>query len=250
MDYLYDRTFDGLLTCIYHSYYEDKAEGIYPQDYYQYSLVNPSRAIVTNHTHSSRVYEAIAQKISSQALKQAYYVFLSNHPNKENLILKYLQLGFKIGSKVESYHTHPDVLPVYQTARKVSFEAHRFYGLLRFAESKDFLYASFKPDHNILIILAEHFVDRLARENFIIHDQKRNCALVYDKQEWYLTDFKASDNISLSQTEAFYQELWTRYFTHIGIESRRNKRLQSQFVPQRYRNNLIEFKNSLLSDLV
>lgn len=250
MDYLYDSSFDGLLTCIYYCYYEDKPDGIYLQDNYQYSLVNPSRVIVTDPTLSSRVYEAITKKISSQALKQAYYVFLANHPYKENLILKYLQLGFKLGRKVESFHTHPDVLPIHNTARKVSFEAHRFHGLLRFAESNNFLYASFKPDHNILIILAEHFTERLAGENFIIHDQKRNCALVYDKQEWYLTDFKASDNISLSETETFYQELWTRYFTHIGIESRRNKRLQNQFVPQRYRNNLVEFKNSLLSDLV
>ena len=250
MDYLYDSSFDGLLTCVYYSYYEDKADGIYPHNNYQCSLIYPSKIIVTDSTLSSKVYEAITRKISPQALKQTYYVFLANHPHKENLILKYLQLGFKLGRKIESLHTHPDVLPVLQTARKVSFEAHRFYGLLRFAESKDFLYASFKPDHNILIILAEHFVDRLAYENFIIHDQNRNCALIYDKQEWYLTDFKAPDNISLSETENFYQELWTRYFTHIAIESRRNKRLQNQFVPQRYRSNLVEFKNSLLSDLV
>lgn len=248
MDYLYDSTFDGLLTCIYYSYYEKKAEGIYPQDNYQFNLVNPSKIIVTDSALSSRVYEAVAQKISSQTLKHAYHVFLANHPFKENLILKYLQLGFKLGPKIDSFHAHPDVFPVHQTARKVSFEAHRFYGLLRFAESKNFLYASLKPDHNILILLAEHFIDRLAGENFIIHDQKRNSALIYDKQEWYITDFIAPDNISLSETETYYQELWTRYFTHIGIESRRNKRLQNQFVPQRYRNNLVEFRKSLLLD--
>ncbi len=249
MDYLYDSTFDGLLTCIYYSYYEDKAKGIYPQDYYQCSLVNSSRIIVTDPILSSRVYEAIAKKISSQALKQAYYVFLSNHPRKENIILKYLQLGFKLGRKIDNLHTHLDVLPVYQTARKVSFEVHRFYGLLRFAESNNFLYASLKPDHNILIILAEHFVDRLAQNNFIIHDQKRNIAIIHDKQEWYLTDFNAPENISISEEENFYQELWIRYFTHISIESRTNKRLQNQFVPHRYRNHLVEFKKSFLTNL-
>jgi len=248
MDYLYDNTFDGLLTCIYYSYYEDTAKGIYPQDNYQCSLVNPSRIIITDPILSSRVYAAIAQKISSTALKQVYYVFLSNHPCKENLILKYLQLGFKFGRKIESFHTHPDVLPVHQTARKVSFEAHRFFGLLRFAETGDFLYASLTPDHNILILLADHFADRLAMENFIIHDQKRATAVIYNKKEWYLTDFTKPDMLSITEAESFYQHLWLKYFTHIAIESRKNKRLQNQFVPQRYRNNLVEFTNSLLSD--
>ena len=27
-DYLYDGTFEGILTCIYHHYYTDKATGI------------------------------------------------------------------------------------------------------------------------------------------------------------------------------------------------------------------------------
>lgn len=246
MDYLYDSTFDGLLTCIYYSYYQDKVQAIYPQDHYQFSIVNPSRIIITDTALSSKVYEAIQNKISPQALKQAYYVFLSNHPMKETLILKYLQLGFKLGHKIDSFHTHPEVLPIFRTARKVSFETHRFYGLLRFVETRHFLYASFEPDHNILILLAEHFADRLAEENFIIHDRRRDHAVIYDKQGWYLTDFKTQKNIITSETEAFYQELWTRYFIHIGIKSRQNKRLQNQFVPQRYRNNVVEFRKSLL----
>jgi len=76
---------------------------------------------------------------------------------KENLILKYLQLGFKLGSKINCYHTHPDILPVQQIAKKVTFETHRFLGLLRFIECNRYLYAAFGPDHNILSLLAGHF---------------------------------------------------------------------------------------------
>lgn len=244
MDYLYDGSFDGLLTAIYQSYYEEKADGIYPVDNYQYSLLTASRQVATVPELAAKVYDAVERKISPQALRRVYYVYLANHPQKENLILKYLRLGFKLGPEVDSYHTHPAVLPVQELAKKVSFEAHRFYGLLRFAEARNYLYAALEPDHNILILLADHFADRLKQENFIIHDKKRNLAVIYDRKDWYLTDFPQEAKILISEQEAFYQELWTRYFTQIGIENRKNKRLQAHFVPQRYRHNLVEFTKS------
>lgn len=247
MDYLYDGSFDGFLTAVYLSYYEEKAEGIYPLNNYQYNLLTNSKIVDTDPVYAAKVYDAVERKISPDALRRAFYVYLSNSPEKENLILKYLQLGFKLGAKVDSYHTHPNVLPVQEIARKVSFEAHRFFGLLRFAEAGNYLYAALEPDHSILILLADHFADRLAKENFIIHDKKRNLAVIYDQKQWYLTDFPNQMPITVSEAEAFYQELWTKYFTHIGIESRRNKRLQAHFVPDRYRRNLVEFTKSCLS---
>lgn len=246
MDYLYDGTFEGLLTCIYHSYYENHAQGIYHQDNYQFSMLNDSKIINTDTELSAKVYEAINNKISPLALKQVYHVYLSNHPRKEDLILKYLQIGFRLGKIISGYHTHPDVLPVHSVSRKVSMETHRFYGLTRFRDTGRFLYASLEPDHNILVFLADHFADRLARENFVLHDKRRNIAAVYDKKEWYLTDFMFPFDFSTNETESFYQDLWTRYFSHISIESRINLRLQNQFVPKRYRKHIIEFTKPLL----
>ena len=37
-------------------------------------------------------------------------------------------------------------------------------------------------------LLANHFVNRLTCENFIIYDEKRNLALVYNKSSYYITD--------------------------------------------------------------
>lgn len=241
MDYLYDGSFDGFLTSVYYSYYGHKADGIYPVNNYQFDLMTQSKIIQTDQILAAKVYDAAASKISSDFLQHAFYVFLSFHPFKENLILKYFQLGFKLGPKIDNYHTHPDVLPIQQLSKKVFFEAQRFYGFLRFVDTGKYLYAVLEPDHNILILLADHFSDRLAGEYFIIHDKKRGLAIIYNKKEWYLSDFSKEISIPNSETEMFYQELWTNYFTHIGIESRKNKTLQAHFVPQRYRHNLIEF---------
>lgn len=243
MNYLYDGSFDGLLTCIYHSYYSAPATGIYLQRNYQYSLIDPFLDIQTEPELAYKVYAAISSKISGDTLNHVYYVFLSAHPKKELLIHSYLRLGFKLGPSINSYITHPDVLPILQTSRKVSFEAHRFQGLLRFSDMGKYLYASFEPDHNIVMLLAEFFADRLKQELFIIHDSRRNIAAIYNSCEWYLSDFNSAIEFQLSDEERFYQELWSKYFGQIGIESRKNLRLQAQFIPQRYRHNLPEFKS-------
>lgn len=246
MDYLYDGSFDGLLTSIYYSYYEQRAQGIYPEVSYQFNMFTPSTVIQSDPVLAARVYDAIDRKISVYSLMQIYYVYLSNNSAKENLILKYLQLGFQLGPKIDSIHSHPEVLPIRQTAKKVSFEAERFLGLLRFTDTRNYLYAVLEPDHNILILLADHFADRLAGERFIIHDKKRSLAIICNKKDWYLSDFSKEAAIPDSETEQFYQELWAKYFTGISIENRKNKKLQSHFVPQRYRHNLVEFRKSEL----
>lgn len=247
MDYLYDGSFDGLLTCIYLSYYQEPADGIFRQESYQYNLLRASQLVETNQVMADKVYEAVSKKISPQALKNIYYAFLSSVQNKETLIYHYIRLGFKIGKDIDLCHTHPSVLPIQNIVKKVGIETHRFYGLLRFSDTGRFLYAELEPDHNILILLADHFSNRLAGENFIICDKQRKQAVIYDQTEWYITDFQPVDLV-LSENESYYQKLWSEYFAKIGIEKRANIRLQTQFVPQRYRKNITEFKNSLLNN--
>ncbi len=50
-------------------------------------------------------------------------------------ISNYLRLGFKMGAKVDLYHSHPAVYPVHKLDRKVTCEVHRFLGLLRFKDT-------------------------------------------------------------------------------------------------------------------
>ncbi len=250
MDYLYDGSFDGLLTCIYYHYYEAAASGIYQQDHYQPSLMVNTRIVETNPAWAMRVYTAIEEKISRDALEKIYHVYLSSDSNKENLILNYLRLGFKMGAKVDHFHSHPDVYFLHKVNRKVTLETHRLLGLLRFKDMGQFLYAAISPDHNILPLIADHFADRLAGERWIIHDLMRKLAIIYDGQndkrqksirdKWYLSDFPYSLE-EIADKDQHWPELWQLYFNRIGIEARLNPRLQSQFVPQRYRRYLLEF---------
>ncbi|MCL1791298.1 MAG: TIGR03915 family putative DNA repair protein [Peptococcaceae bacterium] len=263
MDYLYDGSFDGLLTAVYHDYYSGCANGIHCRDsVYQGSLFHDgediaglggsARIIETDPALADRVYRALEDKLAATALSTIYQAYLSAETDKETLILRYLRFSFSVGPKADAWHTHPCIQPVQKIAARVGMEKHRMLGLMRFVDTKRFLYAPMTPDHNILPLIAEHFSDRLREDNFIIHDTGRRLAIVHDAgMSWHLQSLDermterleqgAAEASGGSSEEIWYQQLWNRYFRTIAIESRRNKRLQSHFIPQRYRQHLTEF---------
>jgi probable DNA metabolism protein len=93
VDYLYDGTFEGFLTCIHAHYYEEKASGIYRRENYQANMLSGSRFIETDEEKAVRVYEAIERKISKEDLRRIYRVFLSSNKAKENILLRTFCLG-------------------------------------------------------------------------------------------------------------------------------------------------------------
>lgn len=242
MDYLYDGTFEGLLTCIYWNYYEEKTTGIYIEKEYQQSIVYQNKKIVTDKEKAKKVFNAIEEKITEEALNYVYYSFLSDYKEKENIILEFLRHGFSTGINTLKYYSHEKVFPIYKLYNKVGMERHRLLGLLRFADMKGILYAKYCPDHNISVIIADHFADRLKNEKFIIHDVKRNIAVVSYNGKWQITDFYLENELEYSKEEVEFQKLWRGYFNQIAIKDRENINLQFNFVPARYRKNLVEFK--------
>jgi len=251
VDYLYDGTFEGFLTCIYVHYYEEKASGIYRKEDYQASLLSGCRSIETDEKKASRVYEAIAEKISTEDLRRIYRVFLSSDAEKENKLLRYIRLGFKAGSGISLLHSNPIVFDVQRCEYKVNIEMHRIKGLARFAALKngaaeengqEILYCRIEPDHDILEIIADHFADRLKNDPFIIHDKIRGKAVFAQGGSWYISNFTDKDLPLLGEREREYRDLWKKYFETIAIQERINPSCQKRFMPVRYWKNLTEVR--------
>ncbi|MBQ9931936.1 MAG: TIGR03915 family putative DNA repair protein [Firmicutes bacterium] len=250
IDYIYDGTFEGFLTCVHHHYYNEKAAGIYPADQYQTSLLKPYLSVETDEEKVAVVYAAMESKISEQALERIYRVFLSDFPGKDNIALDYLRLGFKIGGRIFGLHSHPVVFAAERIARKVGYEAHRLTGLLRFSvlaredeegRRQEILFAKIKPDHDILELLAHHFTDRFKEEAFIIYDERRKKALFAFGKKWYIGGLDPSVLPEADPDERAYRKLWKTYFDGIAIKERINPRCQKNFMPVRYWDNLTEF---------
>lgn len=241
MDYLYDGTFEGLLTCIHHHYYTEKATAICRADEYQPSLLSDCMEVETDSVKATTVYEAIERKISSYDLRRLYRVFLSCDDEKEMKILRYAALGFRIGSSVSMLHSNTIVLDVQSIEKKIYVETERMLQFVRFSVLEgDVLYAVIEPDNDVVELIARHFCDRYRNDPFIIHDARRSKALVSFRGSWCISSFSDKDIPRMSQDEEEYRSLWKRYFENISIKERINPRCQKNFMPVRYWKNLTE----------
>lgn len=240
--YFYDGSFEGLLTAIYDSYYRKEIpDRIISRVELQESMFVDKVYINTDGNKAAKVYESIRTKISEDALKNCFYVFLSETKDKDTVIYKYLRKGWKIGKNVNLNLSDDTVLSVYKICRRVTREVQLFVGLVRFeCTNNGVYYAQIEPDNDIVGLLASHFVERLSDEYWIIHDLKRSEAVVYNKKEWVITDLSLEKPFEFLEEEKKYQELWKEYYVSASIKSRVNPKAQKSHMPVRYWKHLIE----------
>ncbi len=242
LQYIYDGSFNGLLTAIYEIYYRREIpDQLVPtgENYNQLFAVHTT--IDTDEIKAGKVYDAIAAKISFRSLRHTYYAYLSEDPDVGMGIYQYLHLGWKLGSKLDFLLSDDRVRRIHRLSRKVGCEHHRLLGLVRFQLlRKDIYYAAIEPDNNIVELLAPHFAGRMSDQNWVIHDVRRDIAAIYNKQEWFAAQFSLQQRLELAEEEDYYQELWQQYHQTIAIKSRINPRLQRQCMPQRYWKHLVE----------
>lgn len=241
INYVYDSTFEGLLTGVHRAYYyRENPENIITYDEVQNNFLIENIYIKTDNEKFKSVYDAIDRKISSEVLRRVFYCYLSELPGSGKLILEYIRLGFKIGSNIDEHLANDIVRNIDNLYKKVSRERHRLLGLTRFKEIENgILYARVEPDHNVIALIMPHFARRMRSENFVIHDLKRNIAAIYDGNEWIIRDIDVKDIIMIKKEEE-YQTLWKTYFSAISIEGKTNPRLQKNNMPRRYWKHLIE----------
>lgn len=236
--YIYDGSFDGLLTAVYESYYmREKPEQILRKEHFLPDFFIEPIYIKTSEEKAYKVYNAIKDKVSHEALKYVFYVFLSELKESSTLIYRYLKLAFKIGKDINLHMHNSIVLSVHKISNKVTNEAHRMLGFIRFKFlASNVYYAAMEPDHNILQLIMPHFSKRFSSQNFIIHDRKREIAALYNKEKWVIVDMLKADGekLFLNNNDEVYEKLWKQYFSSITIENRKNRKLQKSYMPERY----------------
>lgn len=240
--YLYDGTFDGFLNLVFYSYSNKiLPQKIFPKDSYIPNFLDKTIFIETDFEKSKRVFNGIEKNIGYDALYNTYYAFLSNEPQKEIYLLKYVCDGFAVGPKINNKITLSYVFKTINMRKRALSECHKLKGLLRFQEvGNNLYYASIHPDNNILEPLGHHFINRLPNQNFIIHDKTRNICLIYNQKEYQIIDATNMTIPDISKEEEKYQELWKLFFKTIAIPERKNPRCQMQYMPKKYWKDLIE----------
>ncbi|MDR0286254.1 MAG: TIGR03915 family putative DNA repair protein [Clostridiales bacterium] len=250
--YIYDGSFTGLLTAIYDAWYDSAARkrqtiiNINTELDCMPNFLDEYINVSTEEEKASKVYNEIKKKISKGSLDKIYTAYLSCNLKKGTVIYNYLRLGFKLGPRVDEYIINSAVMAIDDINRKFGRETNKLMGFIRFKMlESNILFSEITPENNQMEVLAPFFMDRMPGQRWIIYDKNRNISCVSDGYRWLITNDLIIDKDRIDKDEIYFQEMWQSYFKNIAIESRRNYKLQRQFVPIKYRKNMIEFSNNL-----
>ena len=252
---LYDGSFMGLLTAIFEIYeYKINEPSIYAEDKAAVSLFGKPHIVIADETKFDRVYKKLQQKLTPNALLQLRNSFLSELKEIPDGIYRYIVYVLSSKNSVENNFSHPDVLLLQQTSRKVHREKHRMEAFVRFQLTKDGLYyCLIQPDYNVLPLISNHFKKRYADQRWLIYDSHRKYGIYYDleKVETVFLNFEVNSNDKKAiaeisdEKEELYQRLWQQYFSSVNIAARKNMKLHIQHMPKRYWRYLVEKKGGM-----
>ena len=250
MYFLYDHTFDGLLTCVFEAFNRKEFPENIVGENHRLPLFTESFRVITDEAKADRIVKALRKKISRSALDMLFISYLSELEGIEIRIFRYIQKALLAEKSIETNFADPDVLELSKIYKKVGRETERISQFVRFQKTADGLFfAVMDPAYNVLPLTARFFKTRYADQQWIIYDVKREYGLYYDlktvetihfeqlpadPKTGRITDDKADES------EIAFRNLWKDYLKAITIRERRNLKLQRQHMPKRFWKYLTE----------
>ena len=240
--YFFDGTKNGLLTCIFESFYDRRIPDDVTTECVQCGLLDEIVTIKTGNEKAERVYKCLKNCKTKYLVSDFNLTFRSGEKKRFKVLFDYLNVA--ISNKnidISKAFALPEIQAFTDLKNRIYTETHRFKGFLRFMETeKGFYYACYEPDNDITELLVPHFTARL-QSPFIIHDIKRNILALCDGKRYKILN--GGDNgvtVFMSESEENFLDLWQQYYKSINIEERKNLRQMRNYMPERYWKNLSE----------
>jgi probable DNA metabolism protein len=242
--YHYDHTFEGFLTLVFDAYvrkaFPDKIVRAGDLSLFD----GEAFTVIADTARAQRVWSGLRKKISPSACSMLSVVFLSELPDVEMLLFRYIRKAFAGNQSPELDFGDPDVLETTKIYKKVTREAERIRMFVRFQKTADgIFFAPVAPHYNVLPLVVDFFTDRFSDQPWIVYDVQRNYGLyydlhttvemVFDKLDFDFTTGKLHDG-QAADDEKCFQQLWKNYFKSISIKERANPRLHRQLLPKRF----------------
>lgn len=228
---------DGILCALYLSF----TEKIIPDFVEDVSTFQPrfDGAIInvnTNTANSERVKTALYKYGGSDIIYQMKICLMSKEHSALLHAFNYGYSTLKYRTDISDMLSEKAVSDFSYTVQKVLHERHILTGMIRFRESiNGVLYAKFSPDNDVVSLIAPHFLKRLGRTPFILHDLSRNKICISDGATIKTVFTNLPANFTPAENESGISELWKKYYGSVNIKERKNQRLQDNFFPRRYR---------------
>ena len=230
--FITDGSAPSFFTAVFYAF-ENKDCFITSDDQIQLSLDSEVIKVEYDTQKSERVIKAIA-KYDVYAEDDILLVLRSCDRLKEQTAFEYIKSIIQKKASIRKRLSLPEVIKFNEIMHRITLEAHRLQGFLRFIECVGgVLYAPYSPDNNITDLLMRHFAERLKAEKFIIHDLKRKIVGIYNGNNWIL-GYADRAEICPSETEKAFESLWMQYYKAVNIEERPHEKQMKGYMPVRY----------------
>lgn len=213
-----------------------------PELFCQYIQVEKDRK------KAESVQKTVKKILSPRVFQLLWEVSLSGSPEKADLMYRFLIDGFREGPKILHMLTIPSVSGMLELRRAVFREAHLLTGFVRFGRLQSGILAgSIGPKNDVLILLAEHFEDRLSGESWLLWDEKRDQAAVHraGKKTFLFRGIpeEAGQQVKAAGKQDLFADLWKQFVASVSIEERENRACQMTHMPLRYRKYMTEWQS-------
>ncbi len=251
--FLYDNTYEGLLTSVFESYSRKIIPDILTSDNeYQDSLWTEKIEIHTDISKAKRVWEGLKKRLPYTSRNFPFHVFLAEKTNSPQVPFDLIRTIFDSNQSILNDFGNPLILHARKAEKKVLQEACRMTEFVRFQKTRDQIYfAGIKPDFDVLPLTLSHFKSRFADQQWILYDLRRDYGFYYNLKtiEEIAIQGKMFDRINgeinnqiVAEQEVEYQNLWKNFYHNICIKERINLKLQKRLMPVRYWSLMTEKK--------
>lgn len=243
--FIYDKTFEGLLTAVFDAYVRKTfPDALLAEGEPLPLFCEEPVTIYSDKTKADRVWKGLEKKLSKLALSMLTVSWLSELSEIDLLLFRYIRKAIDHPRSIEMNFGDPDVLQLSKIWKKVSGERHHIMQFLRFQKALDGTYFSaVEPIYNVLPLVIPYLNDRFGDQKWLIYDIRREYGYYYDLKETIEVRFEQKEAHLLSgflseslmdKDEKLFQQMWKEYFKTIAIKERINPKLHRQHMPARF----------------
>lgn len=238
-------TVDGIFTSVYDAWASKIGLDhvtVQAGDHQDLQLFARYRQVETDHEKAAKVGNTIRRRMGMEDYQTIYYAALAEDSEKGEAIFRTLVLGLAVSREknITRNLQVSCVAKVFELARRVENESHRYRMFVRFHELEDdrIMFSEIEPENQVLPLLGDHFSDRFPMVNFMIFDRSHKECLIHQAgKQWVILQDADLDEERIhrySRKEKEYTRLWKGFVSSIAIQERRNPRCQMNFMPKKF----------------
>jgi len=247
--YTCEYEWEAMLSCIYDAWSSKKGHQnikLLLEPVEQYTLFDSYIHVDSDPQKAERVSNAVCQKISAYVYRRLAYCAMSCEKDVLDTIYRVMILGFAYGPNVLDMVQYKDIMHFSELTKRVGSDVCRFTEILRFHEVENHVYvAHIEPKCRVITAIAPHFMDRMPSEQWMIVDDIRREAVLYNGNELMYMRLTVEELDHLLRTENendHFTDLWKVFYESIAIKERENPTCQRSHFPIWARKHAVEFQ--------